>query len=767
MRVARLAVVASLIAVVLCSLASAQVTTANVRGTVKSADDGVPMAEVEVTLVDESTGSVKTATTNSDGTFAFTNLQIGGPYHVTATTTGFKPAEEKGIFLSANKTRDVSLGLHLAEEVIEVSSTPIARTTSNRTVVSAVEIDELPSVGRDPRDVVRRNPEASVEGRDRTLSIGGANTRYNSITVDGIRQDDDFGLNQSGYPTRRSPIALSAIQELTIDSSPFDVHYANFLGGNVNIITKSGTNEFKGTLVGTYSSDALLGSKSRDDHINVDYSELRYGGTIGGPIIKDKLHFLASVEGLSSTTPTSVGVAGSSAANIVSKVSQYELDNALRISRDPNKYGFDPGAPSRSLKEGDLKLLGKLDWTINKQHRASAIYQRTGGNSIQAGTSSDTFLPLTSSWYDARDTLNTFSGRLFSDWSDQLSTQVEVDGKLVSSRVPPLNGSGFMSATIRTCARDEDPAAMKPLDICRDAMNKALPTGTISLGPDEFRHTNLLDNDVFHTKAEANYLLGDHLMTAGAEFELLQIDNLFVPASYGVAQYASLADFEAMIPSSLRYANSVTLNPNDAAANWSSGKVTTYLQDQIKLTSELTVQAGMRFERYQTGDRITRNQNFVDRYGYANNATLDGRGIVMPRLGVSWLPTDHLNVRAGAGLYSGGTPSVWVSNNYTNDGVRTNSVTVNCDRTKDPTKDPNCMIINGFNGRDIPDALKARIQAGNGNVDALDSDFKVPSVWKLGAGADYSVDIPGLGENGKNVELKFNYTFTKVNHGVT
>jgi hypothetical protein len=762
MRVARLAVVASrvsgvaviaVIAAVLCSLtslASAQVTTANVRGTVKSADDGVPMAEVEVTLVDESTGSVKTVATNSDGSFAFTNLQIGGPYHVIATVAGFKSAEEKGIFLTANKTRDITLGLHLAEEVIEIAGTTVTRNTSNRTIVTAAEIEELPSVGRDPRDVVRRNPEASVEGRDRTLSLGGANTRYNSITVDGIRQDDDFGLNTSGYPTRRSPIALSAIQELTIDSAPFDVHFGKFLGGNVNIVTKSGTNEFKGTLVGTYSSDALLGNRSRDNRINVDYKEYRYGATVGGPIIKDKVHFLASVEGLSSTTPVDVGVAGSTAANTVSSVTQDDLSKVLAAARDPAKYNFDPGDPSRSLNEHDLKLLGKLDWNISKQHRATAIYQRTAGNSIQAATATATNLPLSSDWYDARDTLNTFAGRLFSDWSDQLSTEVEVNGKLVSSRVPPLNGNGFMSAQIKT-------------------QNPNVPTGNIFLGPDEFRHANLLDNDVFHTKAEANYLVGDHLVTGGAEFELLKIDNLFVRASNGVAVYNSVADFVNMKPASLRYNNSVTLTPSDAAANWSSGTTTGFLQDQVKLTNEVTVQGGVRFERYQTGDRITLNPNFVNRYGFENTSTLDGRSIFMPRLGISYLPTDHLNLRAGVGLFSGGTPSVWVSNNYTNDGVRT--FTATC--TNVPvTPNSNCTdpsVINGFNGRDIPAELKSAVMngMGNGNVDVLDPNFKIPSVWKIGTGADYSFDIPGAGTAGKNVELKLNYTYTKVNHGVT
>jgi outer membrane receptor for ferrienterochelin and colicin len=742
MRVARLVVVASLVGLFLCSLtsrSSAQLTTSTVRGTVKSADDGVPMAEVEVTLVDESTGSVKTASTNTDGSFAFNNLQVGGPYHITATVNGFKSAEEKNIFLTANRTQNVSLALHLQEEVIEVSSNAIPRNTSNRTVVTAAEIDELPSVNRDPRDVVRRNPEVTVEGGARALSIGGANNRYNSITIDGVREDDDFGLNASGYPTRRSPIALSAVQELTVDTSPFDVRYGKFLGGNVNIVTKSGTNEFKGQLVGTFASDALLGSHSGNRTINVDYSEYRYGVTVGGPIIKDKLHFLASVEGLAATTPINNGPAGSGASTEVTQVAPDDVSRAQAIAREV--YGFDPGVASQSGKERDLKLLGKLDYTISPEHRASVIYQRTGGNNIQVGnTATSSLLPLSSNWYNAQDTLNTFTGRVFSDWSDQLSTEVEANVKLVSSRVPSLKGNDFMAAIINTVP----PSGMGG-------------AGSIRLGPDPSRHSNLLDNDVYHTKAEANYLLGTHLFTGGLEYERTYIDNLFIQNSLGTATYASLDAFEAKTPTQIVYQNSTTLNPADAAANWHVGLWTTYLQDQIKLSPDLTLQGGLRFEQYQTGSRPSRNQNFVNRYDFENNGSLNARNILQPRLGLSWQPMNNLNVRAGAGLYSGGTPAVWMSNNYTNDGVRTFSVT---------SRD--AKVINGFDGRNIPDALKTAVMngAGNGNVDVLDPDFKIPSVWKIGTGADYSLDIPGAGDYGKNIELKANYTFTKVNNGV-
>jgi outer membrane receptor for ferrienterochelin and colicin len=687
------------------------------------------MAEVQVVLVDESTGSVKTASTNTDGGFVFTNLQVGGPYRVLATVTGFKSAGENAIFLSADKTRDVMLGLHRQEAVIEVAGTAVARTTSNRTVVLAAEIDELPSVGRDPRDVVRRAPEVSASGRDRALSIGGQNPHYNSITVDGLREDDDFGLNTSGYPTRRSPIALSAIEELTVDSSPFDVHYGKFLGGNVNIITKSGTNDFAGTLLGTYSSNSLRGSRSRDNHARGDFTEYRYGATLSGPVIKDQVHFLFSVEGLSATSPISVGPADSGAAITVNGVSPDEMQRAIDIAR--NVYNFNAGVPAGALDEADFKALGKLDWKVDNENRLSLIYQRTKGNSIQQGNGATaTTLPLSSNWYDARDTLNTMSARLFSDWSDRLSTQFEVNAKVVESRVPPVNGNGFMQASIGTAGG-----------------------GTILLGPDRSRHANLLDNDVYHTRGEANYLLGGHLLTGGVEYEQLQIRNLFVQDSNGNVRYNNLDDFAAMKPASIAYQNAVTLNPLDAAANWNLGTWTGYLQDQFKLTSEITLQGGLRAEVYQTTSNSRLNPNFVERYGFRNDETLTRRSVIMPRLGVSWLPMNNLNIRLGTGLYSGGTPGVWVSNIYTNDGVATFGLT---------SRD--AMVITGFNGRDIPQALKTAVQngAGNGAVDALDPNFKIPSVWKIATGADYALGLGSI----DNIELRANYTFTKVNHGI-
>jgi Carboxypeptidase regulatory-like domain/TonB-dependent Receptor Plug Domain len=748
-RIARqAAVLGLLLSAFLISHASAQVITAAVRGTVVSADDGLPIVDAEVILIHVPSGNEKATRTNEGGSFAFTGLRIGGPYEVRVNSLGYAPFQQKDISLTAGKTRDLDVGLKLSEEIININVTVTPRNSSSKTLVRSEDINELPSIGRDPKDAARLTPNAYTEGTNKALSIDGANNRFNSITVDGTRQDDDFGLNASGYPTRRSPVALSAVEEVSVESSPFDVRYGKFLGGNVNIVTKTGTNDVRGQALITYAGTAggdgyggslLLGDRSRSNKFKANFDEFRFGGTVGGPIVKDKVHFLASVELLRSTTPVDAGPAGSDSANITQRVTLTDMQEAQRIARDV--YNFNAGEPAKSLNENDLKILGKVDWAINDQHRLSLSYQRTGGNAIQQGsTSTANTLSLSSNWYDAKDTLNTVALRLFSDWTDELSTEFELSGKLVSTNQDPLNGNGFAQMSIIT-------PGLGPTQ-----------RGNILLGPDQFRHANQLDNDVYHGKAQANYLLANHLLTGGLEYDRIKINNLFVNASHGVVEYESLAAFEAKMPTSITYKNSLTQNAADAAADWNSGILAGYVQDQFEATSDLTLQGGLRVEAYQASENIPENPIFVSRYGFSNSSTINGKYSLLPRFGASFRAAPRLNLRGGFGIYGGGTPTVWVSNAYTNDGVRVD------DATAIGTAD--LALLAGFDGRTIPQFLKDRLMAGDGNVDSIDPNFKIPTSWKFSGGLDYSFDIPGMPEQGQGVELKLNYTYTKVRNGI-
>ena len=720
-------VATTLLAIVGRTDVQAQVNTSGLRGSV-TGEDGGAIELAEVVLVHEPSQNTKTAYTNASGEFAFTGLRVGGPYSVTVTFAGFRPSGFSNIFLDAGKVERFPVVLSVAEEeviIVEASDTP--KTTSQRVQFDSNDIANLPGIARDPKDVVQLTPEAYLEGEGKALSIGGANNRFNSITIDGIRQDDDFGLNESGYPTRRSPIGMNAIEQIAVERSPFDVRYGQFLGGNVNIVTKSGTNDFHGALLGTFANQGFTGSTINDAEIpEVDFREVRYGLNLGGPIVRDKLHFFVSVEGLDATTPISVGPAGSGSAVEIDDVTQDDLDRIQQIARDV--YGFDPGVPSRSVDENDLKLMTKMDWQINKQHHLTGKYQRSSGNVVQDAPAFGTQLPLTSNWYDAKDTLHAFSLRLNSDWTSNLATEAEFAGKVVDSRPTPLNGNEFMEATITTP-----------------------DGGTVILGPDSSRHNNRLDNDLLHGKIHADYLLGTHLLLGGVEYDSLSVFNLFVASSQGEAEYESIEAFAQQMPSSLFYSNSVDNVAENGAASFDLGVFSAYLQDQYAVSSQVTLQAGVRFEVYQAENTIPTNENFVDRYGFSNSETTNGKSLVLPRGGASYRPIDGLNLRTGTGLYSGGTPNVWLSNNYNNNGISIDSTF-----SDDPA------LIGGFNGRDIPDAISGQLMAGDGNVDALDPDFAIPTEWKTSAGVDYSVELPGIGETG----FELNYVYSSTINGI-
>jgi len=706
--------------------AQAQETASQLSGFVVD-PDGKPIAGAQVTIVHVPSGTTANVTTNSSGQFSATGLRVGGPYRVTAQAEGMQEASVEDLYTELAQRSSVTL---VAQPIVQLAGVEVTGASERDTTIGAgsrfstQEIRELPSISRDIKDVVRIDPKAWIDPTNSdALEVAGVNNRYNSITIDGVRQSDDFGLNNNGYPTQRSPLSIEAIQDVSILTAPFSVEYGMFRGSTINVVTKSGTNDFTGSAYYYKANDSLAGDRSQGQDLSFSFDEKTYGGTLGGPIMKDKLFFFVSYEKLDRKAPQDFGPAGSGSAIEIPGVTQAEYDQIVDIAN--TVYGFDPGARFDQLPEKDEKILGKLDWNISDSQRASLSYQHTEGNEIRNDTNSSPSLnriSTPSNWYNRAITMNTTSVQLFSDWNEFFSTEFKVARKEVEVRQDSLMGTDFAEMQVATAAVADDPLT---------PANEAKPAGTVFVGPDEFRHANFLTNDLDAIKLKGNFFLGDHTVMVGYEREMLDIFNIFVPRSSGQYIFSSIANFQSRDATQLSYTNAFTNVKDDGAAAFGYNTDSFYVQDEWQATPDFKLEAGVRLDRYSGNDKPGLNANFAGRYGFANTATLDGRSLVMPRIGFNWQWRPETTFYGGWGLFGGGSPNVWVSNSFSGDGVTVVNQTITA--ASPAALQAGLHNIDGFN---INQAVldNQTLLRGDGEVNAVDPDFNIPSQYRWNFG---------------------------------
>lgn len=701
-------------------LAMAQETTAQLNGFVVGAD-GQPIPGAEVSIVHVPSGTSTSSTTTDSGQFTATGLRVGGPYRVTARAEGMQEAIVEDLYTRLAERTSVTL---VAQPIAQLTGVEVVGLAERDVTIGAgsrfgsQDVRALPSISRDIKDVVRIDPKAWIDPTNvDALEVAGVNNRYNSITIDGVRQSDDFGLNNNGYPTTRSPLSVDAIEAVSILSAPFSVEYSHFRGSTINVVTKSGTNEFGGSAFYYKGDDSLVGDESKDQELDFTFEEETYGGTLGGPIIRDRLFFFVSYETLDRIAPQDFGPAGSSFPVQIEGVTQAEYDQIAAIAQ--SVYGFDVGERLSTLPEDDEKILAKLDWNINDSHRATLAFQRTEGNAVitSNNSTSQNRVSAPSNWYNRPILLESTSLQLFSDWNEYFSTELKAARKEVETGQISLQGTDFAEMQIAT------------------------PTGgTMFIGPDEFRHANELTNDLDLIKLKANFFLGDHTITAGYEREMLDIFNLFVPRSQGQYIFSSIDDFEDQVATRLNYTNAFTNDANDGAASFGYDVDSVYVQNEWQATPDLKFQAGVRMDKFSSDDTPLLNANYAARYGFSNLSTLDGRDLIMPRFGFNWQATPDTTIYGGWGLFGGGTPNVWISNSFSNDGVVV--VQTNVSDPLDPDLGSALSNVDGF---DLPQNVLDfhSSQRNDGPVNAVDPNFEIPSQyrWNLGVKRTLPWDI--------------------------
>lgn len=704
----------------------AQETSSSVRGNVVG-PAGNAATGTSVTITHVPSGSVKTATVNSAGQFSTKGLRVGGPYTIFMDSDQFEDTTINDVFLTLGEPSvfNVALEAEQAVESIVVTGSQISSLAGGEFGPSAnfglEELQKAPAINRNLADIVRIDPRIYVDesrGGVNSINCAGKNSRFNSFTLDGVQMNDSFGLNSNGYPTERMPFPYDAIEQVAVELAPFDVQYGGFTACNINAVTKSGSNEIHGGFFYDYSSDSLRGDSLEGDSVEFGaFKEKRYGFDVGFPLIKDKLFAYVTYEELEGVNLFGRGALGSGALNEVD-ITQAELNEIVQIAN--NLYQYDPGPEPSSLDNFDEKLLVKVDWNINNDHRASFTYNYNDGNNFTESDRDLNEFEFENHLYERGAELNSYVGSLYSDWNDKFSTEIRIGYLELDNRQLSVGGTNF--GEIRVETDDVD----------------------VYLGGDDSRQSNRLSYEQSDIILKGYYYTDNgHSLSFGYEQKDFEVFNLFVQHSQTEIRFEGIENFRNGFADAIYYNNAPSNNPEDAAAEWGYKSHSLYIQDEFEPIFDLVVKVGMRYDWYTTGDRPAENAQFVSDYGFSNNSTLDGEGLFQPRIGLTYTLSDDTTLRGGIGLYTGGNPNVWLSNTFSANNVLQFGQRGRSFGYTDGTRslfDDDVVYVAVEDGQPngpgygVPQELFNAVANGVGDnfeINYLDPNFELPSEWKI------------------------------------
>ena len=738
-------------ALVIPTAVYAQETTSSIRGTVTSG--GAPVGGATVIVIDTTTNARSTEVTGAGGTFNVPGLRPGGPYSVqvtspvgntTVTDIELVQGQPFDVPIDLAPSASADAGSTAGDIVVTASALAGAGTTSDgpQTVLSAREISRVASINRDIRDLARRSPFARIEdtaGGGRSISFAGVNPRFNKFSVDGVVVSDNFGLNPDANPTRRGPVPIDSIGQFSVSVAPYDIRQGNFLGGTIDALLTAGTNEFHGNGFYSQNTDGLTGERIGDGvDTNFDFKSETYGATLSGPIIKDRVFFMISgernTEGTPLTLPGTIPGLNNAGIAAVQNIGQ-------------SVYGFTPGGTLLQSSDKDEKFVGKLTFQVTDDQRLSVSYINAyDSTSFLQNVSQSNSTPsygLDSNAYDATELLRAGIAQLNSRWSDVFSTEARFLYKSYERGSFSRGGTDFAQ-----------------FGVCTDAVSggtaSACTTGVprIFFGPDISRQANVFNTDTYSGSLLSRINLNGHELKLLAQYDQVKIFNLFLQNVNGNYYFDSLDDFQNRQANSVTFQRPASGNVNDAAASFKYKQWVFGVQDDWQVFDRLNVSYGARYDLFDQGNDIPFNSGFQSRYGYPNTKNFRGLGLFQPRVGFDFEPIDDVKLRGGAGIFGGGTPDVYLSNSYSNagagqGGVGINSVTVQRTGTNTFTVNGAALdaatgsaILNNVQGNAIPAQLQGLIPNTGANplanINALDKDFKIPSVWKATLSLDWT-----------------------------
>jgi Carboxypeptidase regulatory-like domain/TonB dependent receptor len=669
-------------ALLFAATAWSQTTTSTIVGVVTNAK-GESLPGAAVVAIHTPSGSAYGSVTNIDGRYTISNCRVGGPYEIKISFVGYETQKVENVFLKLGEKFAQTATLKessstLEEFVVKAGiNDPINnKRTGASTNISNEQLQSLPTIGRNAADFTRLTP-ASTDGG----SFAGRSAQYNNFSLDGTIFNNPFGLDAAtpGGQTDAAPVSLDAIEQIQVSLAPYDVTQSGFTGASINAVTKSGTNEVKGTAFGFFRNQDMVSRKVGDTKlVKADLNQFQGGFAIGLPIIKNKLFLFANAEISRRTDLGTTFVAarpGLTGAN-VSRVTAADLDAVSKALKD--NFGYETGAYEGYLHQtNNTKAILKLDWNISQDHKFALTY-----NTLNASKDK----PANPAAIGRRG-------------PDATTLQFRNSGYTINNKIQSVIGE--LRSSFGSIASNKLQGGVSSFRDTRDPFSTPFPV--VSIGKDNIRYIvaghepfsiyNRLDQDVFQINDNFNLYLGKHTLTVGAAFEKFSFDNSFNLNTYD-GTFGDIANVAAFLDSVKRPGfkkivdgANATFNANsknELGWNWSYvnvGQISAYIQDEFQVSNNFTLTYGVRLDKpsyFDTKDSISAllkksccyvpDATYYDAEGKATK--LDQtvlpttKALISPRIGFNWNVSGDgkTQLRGGSGLFTGRFPFVWIGN---------------------------------------------------------------------------------------------------------
>lgn len=689
--------------------AQTDVTTSRISGVVEDSE-GAPLPGVTVEVTNTETGLVQVAVTDERGFFRVLNLPTG-TYRVSASLDGFATATAESVRLLLGSTPTVNFTLQSAtiSETITVTAEelPVVEVTNTQigTTIQQEQIENLPSAGRDFKQLVLLTPESRLDSERGNLSLSGERGINTSITVDGVDYNNAFFGGAVGGAEGRAPLSISqeSIKEFSVVTNGASVEYGRSGGGFVNIITKGGTNNLNGSLFYFNQPESLVSdfpsvgaTRGREPN---DQEKEQFGGSLGGPIIRDRLFYFVSYDNQerSETVPI---LASNLPADVFAR---------YPVLASPDEYV--------QTQDGSVAF-GRLDFQMNPAHRfmvrANVIdYEGVNG---------------TSNRQDRTESYNGVEG---------------LDTKAYVGQYSGQFGANFLNDLNLNFIDEQTPRDDKGLNLPEIQVGGSR-YGEVAFLPIQTTNERKAFSDTL------TYLRGNHVFKAGVDYNETSVDQVFRGNWRGVFIFANNDELIAGRWREYRQfggLNGLT-SEQAGAAKFEQEETAFFLQDQWFVRPNLTLSVGVRVETLDNPDKPILNPNAPGPDGTLRltGEIPDSENQISPRLGLSWAPDDKTAVRLSLGRYWSRTPALLWAQPFTSNGIQGAQLTITCPQASGIcTGPPTSPLAPGWGAAWTPVGVE-RVDFGQiggpsraPDVFTVDPDFENPYTDRVTLGAEREV----------------------------